>query len=222
MTIRIDPATLPMQTRAHERDPQALVSSINDGLRTVDVVFSTGAAVRRRRWTGWDTSVPFDEVLTISRASVNLERLLAGAPALDSHSTWSSFSQIGVVDRAWVEEGANPLGLATIRFPTAGIDAAADRMFGLVRDKIIRNLSVGYTIDKVRLVAPEKVGDVEQRIVERWTPYEISFVTVPADFGAQVRSLEPAALAQFPCDIVHAGGAEATRLRMRMRQAAIF
>jgi hypothetical protein len=221
MTVRIDPATLPMQTRGQERDPQALVSSINDELRTVDVVFSTGAAVRRRRWTGWDTSVPFDEVLTVSRSAVNLERLLAGAPALDSHSTWSSFSQVGVVDRAWIEEGASPLALATIRFPTAGIDAAADRMFGLVRDKIIRNLSVGYTIDKVRVVAPEKPGEVEQRVVERWTPHEISFVTVPADFGALVRSLEPSALAQFPCDIVHAGAAEATRLRMRMRQAAI-
>lgn len=218
MTLRVDPAALPMQTRGQERDPQALVKpeSINEAARTVDVVFSTGAAVRRRRWTGWDTSVPFDEVLTISRAAVNLERLLAGAPALDSHSTWSSYSQVGVVERAWIE-GAD--ALATIRFPSAGIDPASDRMFGLVKERIIRNVSVGYTLDKVRVVAPEKAGEVEQRIAERWTPYEISWVTVPADAGAQTRSVEPAGLAQFPCDFVRATDAEATRLRMRMRQA---
>src|ERR1700754_2447059 len=56
-----DPASLPMQTRAHE------ITSIDEENRTVEVTFTTGAAVRRQRWTGWDTSIPFDEILEVSR-----------------------------------------------------------------------------------------------------------------------------------------------------------
>jgi len=218
MTIRIDPASLPMQNRARERDPAAKVHGVDAAARTVNVIFSTGAAVRRLRWTGWDSAVPFDEILTISREAINFDRLNAGAPALDSHSTWSTFSQVGVIERGWIE-GTN--ALATIRFPKAGIDAAADRMFGLVSDDIIRNVSVGYTIDKVRIIAAAKAGEIEKRIAERWTPHEISWVTVPADADAQkVRGLDQ--LAQFPCQIARADaplGIGASRARMRMRQA---
>lgn len=175
------PGALPMQTRAAPIN----VGSINAEARTVDVVFSTGASVRRQRWVGWDSVVPFDEILTISRDAIDMTRLNAGAPALDSHSMWSSHSQVGVIERAWVE---NSQALATIRFPPAGIDENADRMFGLVSAGIIRNVSVGYTIDEARVVEAEKRGEIEKRIVTRWTPMEISFVTIPADAGAQVRS----------------------------------
>lgn len=179
--ISVAPSVLPMQTRQSTLD----ANSINVDSRTVNVVFTTGAAVRRRRWVGWDTVVPFDEILEVSRTAVDLSRLNAGAPALDSHSTWSSYSQIGVVERAWID---GKEGRATIRFPKTGVDPAADRMFGLVSDGIVRNISVGYSIDRARVVEAEKKGEIERRIVERWTPMEISFVTVPADPGAQVRS----------------------------------
>ena len=143
----------------------------------------------RRRWTGWDTSVPFDEILDVSDRAVDLTRLNAGAPALDSHSVWSSHSQVGVVERAWIE---GKEGKATIRFPREGLDQAADRMFGLISDGIIRNVSVGYSIERVKVVEPAAKGEVEQRIVERWTPLEVSFVTVPADPRAQVRAADQA------------------------------
>jgi hypothetical protein len=185
-----DPQSLPMQTRL------APISTIDAEARTVDLVFTTGASVRRMRWTGWDSAVPFDEILVVSREAINLERLNAGAPALDSHSMWSTYSQVGVIERAWIE-GAE--GLAQVRFPTKGTDEASDRMFALVEQRIIRNVSVGYVAERVRVVAPEKAGDVEKRYVERWTPHEISFVTVPADAGAQVRSAEQ--LAQYPIAI---------------------
>jgi hypothetical protein len=181
-----------MQTR---REPIA-ASTVNSEARTVDVVFTTGAAVRRRRWTGWDSSVPFDEILEVTASAIDLSRLNAGAPALDSHSTWSSYSQVGVVERAWIE---GKEGKATIRFPRAGIDEAADRMFGLVSDGIIKNVSVGYTIDRARVIEAEKKGEIERRIVERWTPLEISFVTVPADPQAQVRSADTTS---YPVEIL--------------------
>lgn len=75
-----------------------------------------------------------------------------------------------------------------MRFPQLGIDPAADRMFALVADRIIRNVSVGYSVDKVRIERSATPGDIEKWFVERWTPHELSFVTVPADPGAQVRS----------------------------------
>lgn len=189
---RLAPASLPMQTR---REPIAS-TSVNADARTVDVVFTTGAAVRRRRWTGWDSSVPFDEILEVSSSAIDLSRLNAGAPALDSHSVWSSYSQVGVVERAWID---GKEGKATIRFPREGIDQAADRMFGLISDGIIRNVSVGYSIDRAKVIEAEKKGEVEKRIVERWTPLEISFVTVPADPRAQVRSADATA---YPVEII--------------------
>ncbi|PZQ97235.1 MAG: peptidase U37 [Cereibacter sphaeroides] len=186
------PVALPMQLR---RAP-ILPATVNSEARSVDVVFTTGAAVRRRRWTGWDTSVPFDEILEVSDRAVDLTRLNAGAPALDSHSVWSSHSQVGVVERAWIE---GKEGKATIRFPREGLDEAADRMFGLISDGIIRNVSVGYSIERVKVVEPAAKGEVEQRIVERWTPLEVSFVTVPADPRAQVRAADQAS---YPVEIV--------------------
>ena len=191
-TMMAAPVALPMQLR---RAP-ILPATVNTEARSVDVVFTTGAAVRRRRWTGWDTSVPFDEILEVSDRAVDLTRLNAGAPALDSHSVWSSHSQVGVVERAWIE---GKEGKATIRFPREGLDQAADRMFGLISDGIIRNVSVGYSIERVKVVEPVAKGEVEQRIVERWTPLEVSFVTVPADPRAQVRAADQAS---YPVEIV--------------------
>lgn len=191
-TIMAAPAALPMQLR---REP-ILPATVDAETRSVDVVFTTGAAVRRRRWTGWDSSVPFDEILEVSTAAVDLSRLNAGAPALDSHSVWSSFSQVGVVERAWID---GKEGRATIRFPREGLDPAADRMFGLIGDGIIRNVSVGYSIDRVKVVEPAAKGEVERRIVERWTPLEVSFVTVPADPRAQVRAADQAS---YPVEII--------------------
>jgi hypothetical protein len=167
-----------MQTRS------APAVSIDVENRTVEVAFTTGAAVRRRRYTGWDSSVPFDEILEVSRSAINLDRLNKGAPALDSHSAYRTSSQVGVIEKAWID-GAE--GRALIRFPSKGVDPNADRMFAMVSEKIIRNVSVGYSIDEVRVVEPEKKGEVEKRIATRWTPFEVSFVTIPADADAQVR-----------------------------------
>lgn len=209
MTNRV-PDALPMQTRL----APVTEGAIDVEARTVTVVFTTGASVRRMRWSGWDSAVPFDEILTVSRDAIDMTRLNAGAPALDSHSAWSSRSQVGVIERAWVD-GAE--GKALIRFPSKGVDEAADRMFALVSEKIIRNVSVGYTIDRARVVESEKKGEVEKRIVERWTPMEISFVTIPADPGAQVRAQDNGA--SYPTEIAFEGRSAAlVRMRMRSRQ----
>ena len=180
LNLRKMPDSLPMQMQ----EVRLLPSGVDAETRTLDLVWTTGATVRRRRFVGWDT-VPFDEILLVSDKAIDLSRMNAGAPVLDSHSVWSTFSQVAVVERAWVDGGE---GKAKVRFPKAGIDERADRMFGLVSDGIIKNVSVGYSIDKIRIEEAQKKGEVEKVFVERWTPNEISFVTVPADPGAQVRN----------------------------------
>ncbi|TIL95203.1 MAG: hypothetical protein E5Y73_07540 [Mesorhizobium sp.] len=211
------PDVLPLQTRL-----QAIgASAIDVEARTVQIIFTTGATVRRRKYTGWDTAVPFDETLVVSREAIDLTRLNAGAPVLDSHAAYSTTAQVAVVERAWIE---GKEGRASVRFPKAGIDAQADRMFGLVADRIIKNISAGYRIDQVRIVEAAGKGQVEQHIVERWTPFEISFVTAGADPGAQVRSAD--GLATYPVAFGGAGigHVEAARLRieMSMRAAGIL
>lgn len=181
LNLRKIPDSLPMQMQEVRLAP----SGVDTETRTLDLVWTTGATVRRRRYVGWDTVVPFDEILLVSDKAIDLSRMNAGAPVLDSHSVWSTFSQVAVVERAWVDGGE---GKASIRFPKSGIDERADRMFGLVSDGIIKNVSVGYSIDKIRIEEAQKKGEVEKVFVERWTPNEISFVTVPADLGAQVRN----------------------------------
>lgn len=183
---------LPMQTRL------APVASIETESRTVEVVWTTGASVRRRRWTGFDAAIDYEEILVVSRDAVDLSRLDAGAPVLDSHSQWTTRAIVGVVERAWIEKAE---GRASLRFPKPGVDNAADRLFALVTDGIVRNISVGYRIDKVRVERPEKIGEPERWFVERWTPHELSFVAVGADPGAQVRGAhEPPT---FPFELIH-------------------
>jgi phage head maturation protease len=87
-----------------------------------------------------------------------------------------------------------------------------------IRDGIIRDVSVGYTIHRVEKT--ENVdSDDEWRVVD-WEPLEISAVPIPADAGSQIRKADKAE--QFTCVVVSGGigslRAAATRARMRCRQ----
>lgn len=209
------PDALPLQTRL------APLGTVDVASRTIEVVWTTGATVRRRRYIGWDTSVPFDEELVVTSEAIDLTRMQAGAPVLDSHSGYSTDSIRAVVDKVWLAGGQ---GLATLRFPSEGVRKSSDELFEMARDKIIPNISVGYRIDQVRVIAPKKEGDIERRVIEKWTPYEVSFVAVPADAGAQVRSGDTRS---FPVQIIGRatppgaiGTAAAVRSRMLMRARA--
>lgn len=204
------PASLPMQIRSLAGKS----NQIDPAKRTVEVVFATETPVRRRRFEGWDKVVDFDEILTISRAAIDMVRLNSGAPVLDSHSRYSTQSQIGVVEKAWVD---GQEARALIRFPKEGIDAAADRLFALIADGIVCNVSCGYSLQRIKIVEPEKRGDVQKVIAQRWAPFEISFVTVPADPAAGVRSEDGKQLFELQAD----SNPAAVAARMRMRQAQL-
>lgn len=180
---------LPMQVRLAEGS-----QTFNPDTREVEIIVSTGATVRRMRMDGWDM-VPYNEELTVSASAVNMERLNDGAAVLDSHRAYGGIAaSLGIVQRAWVEGGKL---LASVRLHAEGVSEQADALAGMIRGGTAPKVSVGYTLDKVRVVEGQSKKDIERWIVERWTPYEVSFVTVPADAGAGVRSKDQT----YPCEV---------------------
>ncbi|PCI51922.1 MAG: peptidase U37 [Alphaproteobacteria bacterium] len=149
--------------------------TINEDKRTVDVVFSTGARVMRFSFMRGR----YVEELSLDPKHMDLSRLNGGAPCLDSHSFYQLSSQIGVVERAWVADG---VAMATIRLSSRD---DVEPIWQDIRDGIIRNVSIGYSVQKYEVTKNEDKPD-EYRAVE-WQPFEISFVTVPADADAGVR-----------------------------------
>ena len=135
---------------------------IDEETRTVELAFSSEAPYER--WWGI-------EILDHSKSAVDLTRLKSGGPLLCDHD---SRDQIGVIESVRID--ADRVGRAVVRF---GRSARAEEIFRDVIDGIRQNVSVGYAIDD--LVLEAKSGDDETYRVTRWTPYEVSLVSVPAD-----------------------------------------
>lgn len=179
--------------------------SWNAEARTIEVVWTTGADVSRfDYWEGRR----YIERLVVTDEAVDMTRLNSGAaPVLDSHSAWSLDSQIGVVERAWIENG---VGRAVLRL------SEREDVQPVVRDiasGVIRNISVGYSYerDKIR-VTPDLTGGPELRELLRWQPYEISFVTVPADAGAGTRAMPAPGGASLPTPPAPPADTQETRM----------
>lgn len=173
---------LPLTVRAAEVRPD----SLDEERRTVDVVWTTGARVRRgffnRYW----------EELSLDPSHVRMDRLNAGAPLVDSHRSYETRGVIGVVESARLEKTQ---GIATVRF--ARDDAAAEAIWRKVKDRILRNVSVGYATHRL-----EKTEDDADEIpvyrATDWEPMELSVVPIGADAGAQVRSADQL----YECEII--------------------
>lgn len=190
---------------------RAAVSTINQDRRTVDVVFSTGAAVERYDFA---TGKQYLEKLSMNPSHVRLERLNKAAPVLDAHSAFSIADVMGAVveDSARFVSGA---GVATIRFSRR---EAVEPVWLDVLDGIIRNVSIGY---RVYLYVEEGRGGERQlpiRTAVDWEPFEISLVPMPADMGARVRGDQARSLAN-ECVLVRnaAGGCGCARPDDRAR-----
>lgn len=171
-----------MEIPALHRDMTVRAETANEAERTVDLVWTTGATVRRRRFFEDD----FDEQLIVTPQAVRLERLNAGAPLLNAHNGFSLDGVIGVVveNSVRIENGR---GTATIRF------SERDDVEPIFRDivaGIIRNVSVGYRVHKYEIEKRDGAPELWRAV--DWEPYEISAVPIGADSGAQFRSAERA------------------------------
>jgi HK97 family phage prohead protease len=163
-------------------------ATIDEAKRTVEVVWTTGARVLRGYYD------QFWEELSLDPKHVRMDRLNGGAPLLDAHNGYDNGGVIGVVESARLEKGR---GTATVRFAKAEDDPNADAIFRKVKDGIIRNVSVGYRINKMEKVS-EETGKVPVYRAVDWTPHEISFVPIGADAGAGVRGVQ----VTNPCEFI--------------------
>jgi hypothetical protein len=189
---------------------RAAVNSVDDEARTVELVFSTGAGVERYDyWTG----ERYVEQLSLKPEAIRLDRMNAGAPLLDAHSSYSIADQIGVVVSGSVKLTGKE-ARAVVRFSKRD---AVEPIWGDVRDGIIKNVSIGYRVHKFE----EDKSDgkkIPVRTATDWEPFEVSLVPMPADAGAQVRSGDKSNTNQ--CVIVRAFDSDADRFRaLRLARA---
>ncbi|MDR6304936.1 HK97 family phage prohead protease [Nitrobacter vulgaris] len=193
------------------RAAEVRAASFNQKDNSVEVVWTTGATVRR---FDWRTDRFYSEVLVVTPSAVRLDRLNAGAPFLNTHSDSDLSDVIGsVVPGSAKLKGGK--GIARIRLSNASSDAD---IVSKIRDGIIRNVSVGYIIHRVEKTENVDGADDEWRVVD-WEPLEISAVPIPADAGSQIRKNDDRA--QMPCEFVSGTATsrnEAVLARMRCRQ----
>lgn len=192
----------------------ASLSTVNDETRTVELVFSTGVGVRRYDYYN---GTAFIEKLSLNPRHVRLDRLNSGAPILDTHSGWSITHQYGVVeDKSASVDGKR--GTAVARFSRR---ADVEPVWMDIKDRIIRNVSVGYAVFKYE-EETAKPGQLPVRTAVDWEPYEISLVPMPADVGAQMRSgKQQGVLIEPHVAVIVARGCTDQDLNLRYRYARL-
>ena len=113
----------------------------------------------------------YNEVLEISDTSIDFTRLVdQRSPLLFEHDMEK---QIGVVDRAWIE---NEKLYVAVRFSKSKF---AQEILADIKDNIRRNVSIGYIVNDYQMV--ENENDIPTMIVKNFTIYEVSIVSAPAD-----------------------------------------
>ena len=141
-----------------ERDVTLSVREANAVARTIPASLSSEAPVAR--WFG-------KEVLSHEKDAVDLSRAADGLPLLFGHS---HDQPIGIVENVRLKDG-KLRGL--LRFSN---NSRAKEVFQDVQDGFLKNVSIGYTVDRW-----EESADSDEIRVTGWTLLEASVVTVPAD-----------------------------------------
>ena len=128
-----------------------------------------------------------NEILSHEANAADLSRLNDGAPLLFNHNP---DRVIGVVEGARIDSKGRR-GYARVRFSR---NPFAQEVLSDVKDGVLRNVSFGYSIDKME--EDRASGDF---VATAWAPYEVSIVSVPADktvgIGRALTPTEPAASA---------------------------
>ena len=189
----MDTIELPLQTRA---DVRLAPDTIDAQARTVELVWSTGAPVRRRDLF---TGRRYDEVLSLDPAHVDLSRLNAGAPLLNAHGAYNLLNVLGVVERAWIADGTDgPQGRAIVRFSER---EDVEPLWQDIQAGIIRSVSVGYAVRAYEVI--EEDGQVPVWRAIDWQPLELSAVPIAADPTAAFRGSQNIT----PCHLIHRAAA---------------
>lgn len=171
------------EQQQHSKTPGA--RSRNQGVRSMGTVVRAAGSEdvnSRRREISFSSEAPYSrwfglEILDHADGAVDLSRLSDVGVLLFNHNT---DVVIGRVLRAWVE---NHRGMAEVEFDT---DDDAERIFGKVKSETLKTTSVRYNVDSWEEVAAGKTSADGRftgpcQIARKWTPLEVSIVSVPAD-----------------------------------------
>ena len=165
---------LPAMRRSAELAP----NTADADSRTVEVIWSAGARVRRASFFG----EPYDEELSLDPSHVRLDRLNAGAPFLKVHEIDTLDAVIGSVVPGSVRI-ENGRGVAQVRISER---ADVEPIWRDIQAGHIRAVSIGYQVHRFDISKPD--GGRELWRAVDWTPFEISAVPVGADPAAGFRA----------------------------------
>ena len=156
-------------------------NSADTDARTVEVIWSAGARVRRSTLFG----EPYDEELSLDPDHVRLDRLNAGAPFLKVHEIDTLDAVIGSVlpGSARIENGR---GIAQVRISER---ADVEPIWRDIQAGHIRAVSIGYQVHRFEVSKPEAARELWRAV--DWTPFEVSAVPVGADPAAGFRAQSP-------------------------------
>jgi len=141
-----------------ERVATLEIREVNSDARTVPASLSSETPVSR--WFG-------QEILVHAADAVDLTRAAAGLPLLWGHN---HDQPIGIVDQVALKDGKLR---GILRFSN---NPKASEIFQDVRDGFLKNISIGYQINRW-----EESADSEDIRVIDWSLLEASVVAVPAD-----------------------------------------
>ncbi|EPA1033673.1 phage major capsid protein [Shigella sonnei] len=155
------------------RDLNGYGGVINEGHNDqyeFEIAFSSEQPYQRQFWDEQNQEmVVLDEILVHTPEAVDLSRLNNNAPLLFNHNF---DNHIGVVCDARID--ADNVGRALVKFSKHG--TLANDIRNKVIEGTMEKISVGYDIKEYHIDYAKG-----QLIVTKWAPYELSFVTVPAD-----------------------------------------
>lgn len=136
----------------------------------------------RRRTLSFSSEEPVNrffgrEILDHGEGAVDLRRLSEIGVLLFNHDM---DKVVGRILRAWVENGR---GMAEVEFDT---DADAEKIFQKVQAGTLKTTSVRYRVDRWEVVEAGRTSSDGRfagpcQIARKWTPVEVSVVSVPAD-----------------------------------------
>lgn len=156
----------------------------NKGVRAMGAVLERAEKEEnsRRLTVSFSSEVPYTrywgpEILDHSEGAVDLTRLNEVGVLLFNHDTDYI---LGKVLRAWIEDNR---GMAEVEFDT---DEEAEKIFKKVQNQTLKTTSVRYFVDVWEEVAAGKKSEDGRftgpcSIAKKWTPLEVSIVSVPAD-----------------------------------------
>ncbi|EEZ5366917.1 major capsid protein [Escherichia coli] len=155
------------------RDLNGYGGVINEGHNDqyeFEIAFSSEQPYQRQFWDEQNQEmVVLDEILVHTPEAVDLSRLNNNAPLLFNHNF---DNHLGVVCDARID--ADSVGRALVKFSKHG--TLANDVRNKVIEGTMEKISVGYDIKEYHIDYTKG-----QLIVTKWAPYELSFVTVPAD-----------------------------------------